>query len=253
MTSSHYLLILAVLVRDCVLKISKGATRICSASIEGDKEEDSQDTCVGSLPGEEKEKLDEAQVVPASGRHSHLPVLRHIAAAALLRRFQPKVHDEPSYASIEEVAEDVEKVEVVEKIFGAAVEVEKVVEVAKKILTVVQENQVEKVVAAVEAAEDATQTVIVAESPAPQAAKKRTRSKSRRKSSSATPRATKSKPLERLSRLLGRTRLLPEMLRRPSSLKQAPKRRRLGSTTPRVKPLKRSRGPSRSLRRSWLL
>jgi hypothetical protein len=222
-----------------------GATHICSVSIERDKEEDSQNPCIGSLPEEEKEKLDEAQVVPASGRHSHLPFLRPIAA--FLRRFQLKVHDEPSYASIEEVAEDVEKVEV-----GAAAEVEKVVEVPKKIVTVVQENQVEKVVAAVEAAEDTTQTVIVAESAAPQAAKKRTRSKSKRKSSSTTPRATKSKPLERLSRLLGRTRLLPEMLRRPSSLKQAPKRRRLGSTTPRVEPLKRSRGPSRSLRRSWL-
>ncbi|KAJ7369024.1 hypothetical protein DFH08DRAFT_928996 [Mycena albidolilacea] len=219
------------------LKISKGATRICSASIEGDKEEDFQDTCVGSPPEEEGEKLDEAQVAPASGRHSHLRFLRHIAAAALLRRFQLKVHDEPSYASIrmctghprvylertrtrtpqyptpagvrvytvppaplcgvkhrgigpagpqilekyqlgtlnepfiapdksskvwvspenkwrsiEEVAEDVKKVEVVEKTVGAAAEVEKVVEVAKKIVTVVQENQVEQV-ATVEAAE----------------------------------------------------------------------------------------------------
>jgi predicted HAD superfamily phosphohydrolase len=84
-----------------------------------------------------------------------------------VRRLQLKVHDEPSYASIEEVAEDVGKAEAVEKTADAAEEIKKVGEAARKVVTVVQENQVEKVIEAVEAAGDTTQTVIVAEISSP--------------------------------------------------------------------------------------
>ncbi|KAJ7849790.1 hypothetical protein B0H14DRAFT_3866765 [Mycena olivaceomarginata] len=124
------------------LEPSNKALSTCSASIEEDKEDNSQ--------------------IPA-GRYFYVPFLRHVAAAAPVRRLQLKVHDEPSYASIEEVTKDVGKVEAVEKILDAAEEIKKVGKAAKKVVTVVQENQIEKVVTAVEAAEDTIQTVIVAE------------------------------------------------------------------------------------------
>ncbi|KAJ7369013.1 hypothetical protein DFH08DRAFT_928990 [Mycena albidolilacea] len=144
---------------------SNPATKLSASAVLASRriKRKTQDTCVGSQP-EEDLKLDaHALVFLASGRHFPVPLLRHVAVAALVRRLQLKVHDEPSYASIEEVAEDVGKAEAVEKTANTAEEVKKVGAAKKG----VQENQVEKVVAAVEAAEDITQTVIVAEISSP--------------------------------------------------------------------------------------
>jgi hypothetical protein len=152
-------------------------------------------------------KLDaHALVFLASGRYFYVPFLRHVAAAAPVRRLHLKVHDEPSYASIEEIDEDVGKVEAVEKFVDAVEEMKKVGEIAKKVVTIVQENQVEKIVAA-EAADDTTQTVIVTEISSPTSCEEKKKIEVEKKSSSTTPRSIKSKPLERLPRLSRRTRL----------------------------------------------
>jgi hypothetical protein len=75
-------------------------------------------------------------------RQSRVPFLRHLAAAALLRKSQIQVNNEPCYASIEEVIEDEEVVE------------ESVEEFQIEKVFVAREKDVEKV-------EDGTKTLFV--------------------------------------------------------------------------------------------
>ncbi|KAJ7930078.1 hypothetical protein B0H13DRAFT_1963141 [Mycena leptocephala] len=65
---------------------------------------------------------------PVHARQSHVPILRHLAAAALLRKLHVQAEDEPCYASIEEVAESEEAIEEITEEF----QVEKVVEAGEK-------------------------------------------------------------------------------------------------------------------------
>ncbi|KAJ7694913.1 hypothetical protein B0H14DRAFT_3043238 [Mycena olivaceomarginata] len=72
--------------------------------------------------------------VPANAhRHSHTPLLRHIAAAALLRKLQFQVVDEPCHGSVEEdagvvSAEQIEEVVEIEAVEDAPLTLEEIVD-----------------------------------------------------------------------------------------------------------------------------
>ncbi|KAF7352217.1 hypothetical protein MVEN_01185000 [Mycena venus] len=105
----------------------KSGISICGASVEENVDKKIEDTFV-SLPEEEDiHPPDEDPLV--SGRQSHAHLLRHVAAAALLRKLQFRVIEEPCYASFEEVVEEEDgiegAVEDVEKIFEEVAEIEK--------------------------------------------------------------------------------------------------------------------------------
>jgi hypothetical protein len=106
-----------------------GLQGVWGTNVKEELEEDSEDTTLylesnSSLKDKEikasadegikttlEETIEDSPAEDGPGRQSHVPVLRHLTAAALLRKSQVRVNDEPCYASIEEVIEDEEVVE----------------------------------------------------------------------------------------------------------------------------------------------
>ncbi|KAF7352299.1 hypothetical protein MVEN_01193600 [Mycena venus] len=133
-------------------------------------EEDLKDVFVSSSHQEETFEVSSSQDIPVDGRYSRLPLLQHVAAAALLRKLQLKVVEELCYASSEEVVDDksvqgIEAVEVVdnvspegatENVTQEATGVEPVEEIEKLVApNVAEDTQEENVV------DDTTQTLFV--------------------------------------------------------------------------------------------
>lgn len=109
-----------------------GLQGIWGAIIKEEGEENSEDSTLflesnSSFKEEPIEKA-LAEDSPVHARQSHVPFLRNLAAAALLRKLHVQVDEEPCYASIEEVAEDENDIEESAEDF----QVEKVVEAAEK-------------------------------------------------------------------------------------------------------------------------
>jgi hypothetical protein len=109
-----------------------GLQGIWGAIIKEEVEEYSEDTTLflESNSSFKKEPIEKplAEDSPVYARQSHVPFLRHLATAAILRKLHVQVDEEPCYASIEEVAEDENDIEESAEDF----QVEKVVEAAEK-------------------------------------------------------------------------------------------------------------------------
>ncbi|KAJ7930070.1 hypothetical protein B0H13DRAFT_1963103 [Mycena leptocephala] len=109
-----------------------GLQGIWDVNIKEEVEENSEDSTLflESNLSFKKEPIEKAlaEDSPVHARQSHIPFLRHLAAAAILRKLHVQVDEEPCYASIEEVAEDENDIEESAEDF----QVEKVVEAAEK-------------------------------------------------------------------------------------------------------------------------
>ncbi|KAJ7684368.1 hypothetical protein DFH06DRAFT_1155429 [Mycena polygramma] len=118
------------------LKKEDGAVDVCSIEEQEEQVEDfALELNTTSLENEARPAQD---TTPTPPRASQAPLLRHIAAAALLRRLGFCVVEEPSTASIEEVTDEdeEEKVAQVEEVQNVAEEAPAVVDETKGVMIV---------------------------------------------------------------------------------------------------------------------